>query len=99
MTFIALIKSKEKEGQIILLAAFASFISLLAFGGMFAFNNALILCASILIVFTAAAAINIYPERFETLSLSFKASPKYAWLSPPYSLWSLPESPFFLPWG
>ena len=78
MTFIALIKSKEKEGQIILLAAFASFISLLAFGGMFAFNNALILCASILIVFTAAAAINIYPERFETLSLSFKASPKYA---------------------
>lgn len=78
ISFIALIKTNSKESQPILLASFSSTVALIVLSLLFAFNNALIIAALLLIIFNAAVAVNVYPERFETLTLSLRSAPKYA---------------------
>lgn len=78
ISFLALIKSNEKEIQSILLALFAGFISVIIFSLLFSMSNSLILIAILVSCSTAAVAIIIYPEKFKAVNLSFRSSPKYA---------------------
>jgi len=76
--FLTLIKTNKNDAQPILLALFASFISVIIFSLLFSLNNSLILISVIVACFTLSIAIVIYPEKFKTVNLSFRASPKYA---------------------
>jgi tetratricopeptide (TPR) repeat protein len=78
MSFIALIRTKDKEIQPIQLALFSGLMAAILFAVMFPFNTSLILVVLIFVIFTAGVSVNIYPEKFSTLNLSFKSSPKYA---------------------
>ena len=78
ISFLALIKSNEKEIQSILLALFAGFISAIIFSLLFSMSNSLILVAVLVSCSTVAVAIVIYPEKFKSVNLSFRSSPKYA---------------------
>ncbi len=78
LSFIAVIKTKDKLAQPIQLALVASFVASILFGLMFAFNNALLLNSFLLMILCAVVTINIYPEKFASLDLSFRSSPKYA---------------------
>jgi tetratricopeptide (TPR) repeat protein len=78
MSFIALIRTKDKDVQPIQLALFSGFIAIILYSILFAFNTALILVAMLLVIFTAGVSVNIYPDKFSSLNLSFKSSPKYA---------------------
>lgn len=76
--FLSLIKAQKNETQSMLLALFASFISILILSALFAMNNSLILNSMLIAILAAAIAIINYPEKFKTLNLSFRTSPKYA---------------------
>jgi tetratricopeptide (TPR) repeat protein len=76
--FLALIKVKEKEIRSLLLALFSGFIVMVIFALLFPLNNSLTLWAVLLSVLTVSTAIKIYPEKFKSLTLSFRSSPKYA---------------------
>lgn len=76
--FLTLIKTDKKEEQPILLACFASFISIALFSLLFTLSNVLILLFVIFSSFALAVSIVIYPEKFKTINLSFRASAKYA---------------------
>lgn len=76
--FLALIKSQKSDSQSIMLALFASLITALIFSLMFSINSSVILIMMIVAIFSVAVSIVNYPERFSFLSLSFRASPKYA---------------------
>jgi len=76
--FISLIKTSATDMQSILLALFASFITIIIFAALFAINSALVLISLIIAVFGLAIAIAIYPERFTSVALTFRTSPKYA---------------------
>jgi len=76
--FLTLIKTERKEGHSLLLGLFAAFVSASLFAMLFAENNALILTTVLIFVMSVASAFVMYPERFKTLKLSFRASPKYA---------------------
>lgn len=78
VTFLTLIKTKERGIDSMLLGLFASFISITLFSLLFAQNNALILMTVILSIFTVAVAMVMYPEKFSELKLSFRASAKFA---------------------
>lgn len=76
--FLTLIKVRKNDTQSILLALFASFITVIIFNLLFSVNNSLILISALISVLAVAMAIVNYPEKFKTLNLSFRASPKYA---------------------
>ncbi|MEA3398774.1 MAG: hypothetical protein U9R06_03460 [Patescibacteria group bacterium] len=78
MSFLSLIKNENKEINSIQLALFASFISAGLFAFLFSQNNSLILTTILISVITIAVSLIMYPEKFSTLKLSFRASAKYA---------------------
>jgi len=78
MSSIALIKPSDKEVQPVLLASFASLITLMLYAALFSFNTALVLSCLLLAVFAAGVSVNTYPEKLSTLNLSFRSSPKFA---------------------
>lgn len=76
--FLALIKINEKELHSVILALFASFVIAILFAILFALNNSLILISVLISVLTVSSAVIVYPEKFKTIKLSFRTSPKYA---------------------
>ncbi|OGF27569.1 hypothetical protein A2303_02775 [Candidatus Falkowbacteria bacterium RIFOXYB2_FULL_47_14] len=78
ITFLTLIKTEEKSVNSILLALFASLISIILFALLFAQNGSIILVNVIISVLAVSVAIIMYPEKFKTLKLSFRSSAKYA---------------------
>lgn len=76
--FLTLIKITSPGNNSIMLALFASFISAILIANLFALSNSLILYTIIISILAVSAALIMYPERFKTLKLSFRASPKYA---------------------
>jgi tetratricopeptide (TPR) repeat protein len=78
LVFLTLIKTEAKQTNSILLGLFAAFVCAGLYALLFAQNNSLILMTMIITIFTVAAALVMYPERFKTLKLSFRASAKYA---------------------
>ena len=76
--FLTLIKVQKNDTQSILLALFASFITVIIFSLLFSMSTALILISMLIAILAVAMAIVNYPEKFKTLNLSFRASPKYA---------------------
>jgi tetratricopeptide (TPR) repeat protein len=78
VSFLSLIKSQKSETNSILLGLFASLVSVLLFSLLFAMNNSMILMSAIIFILTISASLIMYPERFTNLTLSFRASPKYA---------------------
>ncbi|MDP2736989.1 MAG: hypothetical protein Q8O59_04405, partial [bacterium] len=76
--FLTLIKVQKNDTQSILLALFSSFITVIIFSLLFSMNNSLVLMSVIVGVLAVSMAIVNYPEKFKTLNLSFRASPKYA---------------------
>ncbi|MFH1233544.1 MAG: hypothetical protein V1649_02745 [Patescibacteria group bacterium] len=78
ISFISLIKNSAKDLQSVLLALFASFVTIIILALMFDLNSSLILIAIIISILTVVVSIAIYPEKFQVISLSFRASPKYA---------------------
>ncbi len=76
--FIALIKTKSEEAQSILLALFASSVIALIFAMLFSVNNSFILFSVLVACLSVSSAIAIYPEKFKTVNLSLRTSPKYA---------------------
>lgn len=78
VSFLTIIKSEDKEINSILLGLFASFVSMILFIVLFSQNNSLLLLCVIIGVFAVSSALIMYPEKFKTLKLSFRASAKYA---------------------
>ena len=76
--FIALIKNSEKEARPIVLALFSGFITIFMLSLLFSFSGTLILFAVLISGFAVSSAIIVYPEKFNSINLSFRASPKYA---------------------
>ncbi len=78
LSFLTLIKTKNRELNPIMLGLFAAFVSMLILSLMFAQNNSMIILNVILAVLTITSALTIYPEKFQNINLSFRAAPKYA---------------------
>ena len=78
ISFLTLIKTSNSETNSILLALFAAFVSAGLFAALFALNNSLILVFLLIVIFSVTASIVVYPEKFKSIKLSFRASPKYA---------------------
>ncbi len=78
LAFLTLIKTKTKELNPLMLGLFSSFVTLVLLSVLFAQNNSLIIINVLIAVLTMAVAITIYPEKFQTINLSFRAAPKYA---------------------
>ena len=76
--FLTLIKGEKKEASPIILGLFATFVSTLILAALFPQNNSLIILSVLLSIFAVAAGIEMYPERFKTIKLSFRAEAKYA---------------------
>jgi len=76
--FLTLIKAQKNDTQSILLALFSSFITVIIFSLLFSMNNSLVLISCIIGILAVSMAIVNYPEKFKTLNLSFRASPRYA---------------------
>jgi len=78
IVFLTLIKNKERDVNSILLAAFASFASILLFAVLFAQDSSLVLVTVLISVFAVASALAIYPEKLKVVALTFRSSAKYA---------------------
>lgn len=78
LSFLTLIKTKNKELNPIMLGLFSSFVSIMILSLMFAQNNSIIILNILLGVLTISTALTIYPEKFKNINLSFRAAPKYA---------------------
>ncbi|MFA6393367.1 MAG: hypothetical protein WCW25_00625 [Patescibacteria group bacterium] len=78
LQFIALLKADKKEDSHILLAGLASFIAIIIYSLLFSLNPSLVVVIMIISTFGVVTAIHVYPEKFKNLTLSFRASPKYA---------------------
>ena len=76
--FLAIIKTKEKEIQPILLAFYSSLIILGIDGALYSFSNTIILLTIIIAFLTTAIASYIYQEEPSIIKLSLRTSPKYA---------------------
>jgi tetratricopeptide (TPR) repeat protein len=76
--FLTLIKVQKNDTQSILLSLFSSFIMVIIFGLLFSIDNSLVLISTLISILAVSMAIVNYPEKFKTLNLSFRASPKYA---------------------
>lgn len=78
VSFLTLARSKKKEGSVVLLGLFASFISSIFFASLFSLNNSLILFSVLIAIFTVAVAVINSDSEHKVLNLSFKASPNYS---------------------
>ncbi|MDO9399439.1 MAG: hypothetical protein Q7T79_02020 [bacterium] len=83
ISFISLIKNSAIKNntsdlQSILLALFASFVTIIVLALLFSLSSSLILISVIIATLTISVSIVTYPERFQDISLTFRASPKYA---------------------
>ncbi len=78
MIFISLIKNKEDKLNSVLLGFLGGFVSLVIISLSYSVNNSIILISILFIVFALSLAVLTYPERFPSLTLSFKASPNFA---------------------
>jgi len=78
ISFLALIKIKDQDVHSVILSLFASFITMIIFAFLFSLNSSMILMAILISVSTLSSAIVVYPEKFKSIKLSFRASPKYA---------------------
>lgn len=76
--FLALIKNTNKEINSLILGLFAGIISIVLNMLLFTQNNSIILISVILLSLGVTSAITVYSDKFQTLKLSFRASPKYA---------------------
>lgn len=76
--FLSLIKNTDREVRSLLLALFSSFIVLIIFSLLFSFNSFLALWTVLISILAVSSAIKLYPEKFKSLKLSFRSSPKYA---------------------
>ncbi len=76
--FLTLIKTQKNDTQSILLALFSSLITVIIFSLLFSMNNSLVLISTLIAILAVSMSIVNYPEKFKTLTLSFRASPKYA---------------------
>ena len=76
--FIALIKATKKDAQLKLLGLFASFVVIILIALMLPVNGSIIITSIILSALAVAVTVEIYPEKFKVLNLSFRASAKYA---------------------
>jgi len=76
--FLALIKNVEKEVHSLLLGMFSSFLVTMMLALLFSFNSFMILWLILISVMTVSTAIKVYPEKFQSIKLSFRSSPKYA---------------------
>ncbi|MFA4833442.1 MAG: tetratricopeptide repeat protein [Patescibacteria group bacterium] len=76
--FLTLLKMTDKELQPIILALFSSFIVIIIFALLFSLNSSLILWSVLVSCLMVSSAIRLYPEKFKSLKLSFRSSPKYA---------------------
>jgi len=78
ISFLSLLKTKNKETNSILLGLFSSFVSAVLLSILFPQNNALILVSLIVIILAIAVSLESYSEKFSELKLSFRSSAKYA---------------------
>ncbi|MCX6795975.1 MAG: hypothetical protein NTW06_00570 [Candidatus Falkowbacteria bacterium] len=78
ISFLTIIKGENREVDSILLGLFASFVAIVLYLVLFAQSNTLLLVCVIIGIFAIAAAMVMYPEKFKTIKLSFRASAKYA---------------------
>ncbi|MCK5416472.1 hypothetical protein KAI92_03535 [Candidatus Parcubacteria bacterium] len=78
VSFLTLIKSKDNELNSILLGLFSSFVSSILFALLFPQNNSIVLVTVLLSVLTVSTAIYLYPDKFKSIKLSFRASANYA---------------------
>lgn len=76
--FLTLIKNKSNEVNSIVVGLFASFISVMLSALLFPQNNSMIILSVIILVLAVAAGVEMYPEKFKEVSLSFRAEAKYA---------------------
>ena len=76
--FLTLLKATDKEIHPIILALFSSFIIIIIFALLFSLNNSMILWSVLVSCLMVSSAIRLYPEKFKSLKLSFRSSPKYA---------------------
>jgi len=78
ISFIALIKATKKVAQLQLLGLFASFVVIVLTGLLLPLNGSLIIISVLLSALAVAVTVEIYPEKFKVINLSFRASAKYA---------------------
>ncbi|MEK7203051.1 MAG: O-antigen ligase family protein [Patescibacteria group bacterium] len=78
ISFISLIKNSANELQSVMLALFSSFISIIILALLFELNSSMILISIIISILSIAVSIVEYPEKFKSIFLTFRASPKYA---------------------
>lgn len=78
VSFLTLIKNGDSESNSILLGLFASLISTALLSVWLPQNNSLIILSVIISILCVAASIEMYPEKFKSLKLSFRAEAKYA---------------------
>lgn len=76
--FLTLIKTEQRQAQSVLLALFAGLVTIIIYVILFAVNNSYILFSMLVAVLTVSSAITIYPEKFKSINLSLRTSPKYA---------------------
>lgn len=78
VAFLSIIKNENKEINSILLGLFSSLISIFLFSVLFSLNNSMILLSIIIGILSITSSLVMYPERFKSIKLSFRASAKYA---------------------
>ncbi|MDD5032323.1 MAG: tetratricopeptide repeat protein [Patescibacteria group bacterium] len=76
--FLTLLKMTEKEVHPLILALFSSFIIIIIFALLFSLDNSLALWSILVSCLMVSSAVRLYPEKFKSLKLSFRSSPKYA---------------------
>lgn len=78
ISFIALTKANRKEPQLILLGLFAGSVVLTVLSLLLPVSSSAMLFYFLIAALTVAVTVSIYPEKFKSLNLSFRASAKYA---------------------
>ena len=78
LSFISLIKNNVNDLQSVMLGLFASFITIIILALLLELNNSLILISIIISVLSIVVSIETQQEKFKSVSLTFRASPKYA---------------------
>jgi len=76
--FLTLIMNKNNETNSVVVGLFASFISIVLSALLFPQNNSIIILSILISILAVASGIEMYPEKFKTMKLSFRAEAKYA---------------------
>lgn len=76
--FLALMKKENGEGDSMVVALFAGFISVVLLAFLFPQDNSSIILSVLISILATAAGIEMYPEKFKAIRLSFRAEAKYA---------------------